>query len=121
MSKDTIYRQDAIDAITDERIVANMDSVYDSEIHRCKRAMQRILASLPPVQPEPSQIARDICTILENEQDMRVILKNAQPERKNGKWIVYYECPKCGEITKDFTEYCPFCNADMRGEEDEHI
>ena len=42
-----------------------------------------------------------------------------EPERKKGKWIVYYECPKCGEITKDFTEYCPFCNADMRGEEDE--
>ena len=41
------------------------------------------------------------------------------PERKKGKWIVHYECPKCGEITKDFTEYCPFCNADMRGEQDE--
>ena len=36
--------------------------------------------------------------------------------RKTGKWIVYYECPKCGEITKNFTEYCPFCNADMRDE-----
>ncbi len=46
-------------------------------------------------------------------------LPSAQPEREKGKWIVYYECPKCGEITKDFTEYCPFCNADMRGEEDE--
>lgn len=44
-------------------------------------------------------------------------LPSAQPERKTGKWIVYYECPKCGEITKDFTEYCPFCNADMRGAE----
>ena len=42
-----------------------------------------------------------------------------QSERKNGKWIVYYECPKCGEITKDFTEYCPFCDADMRGEQDD--
>jgi len=42
-----------------------------------------------------------------------------EPERKKGKWIVYYECPKCGEITKDFTEYCPFCSADMRGEDDE--
>lgn len=39
-------------------------------------------------------------------------------ERKTGKWIVHYECPKCGEITKDFMEYCPFCNADMRGEEE---
>ena len=46
-------------------------------------------------------------------------MPSVQPERKTGRWIVYYECPKCGEITKDFTEYCLFCNADMRGEEDE--
>ncbi len=31
------------------------------------------LAKLPSAQPEPSQIARDIATIIENEQDMRVI------------------------------------------------
>lgn len=44
------------------------------------------------------------------------ILRSApaiEPERKKGKWIVYYECPKCGEITKNFMEYCPFCGADM--------
>jgi len=34
---------------------------------------------LPSVQPEPSQVARDIATIIENEQDMRVILSH-QPE-----------------------------------------
>ena len=42
-----------------------------------------------------------------------------EPERKKGKWIVHYECPKCGEITKDFMEYCPFCSADMRGDSNE--
>lgn len=47
MSDDTISRQAAIEAITDERIATNMDSVYDSELHRCKRATHRILASLP--------------------------------------------------------------------------
>ena len=44
------------------------------------------------------------------------ILRNAptiEAERKKGRWIVYYECPKCGEITKNFMEYCPFCGADM--------
>lgn len=40
-------------------------------------------------------------------------------EPKKGKWIVYYECPRCGEITKDFTEYCPFCGADVRGEQND--
>ena len=42
-------------------------------------------------------------------------------ERKTGKWIVHYECPKCGEITKDFTEYCPFCGADMIGKDTESV
>ena len=42
------------------------------------------------------------------------LIPSANPERKTGKWIVHYECPKCGESTKDFTEYCPFCNADMK-------
>ena len=45
-------------------------------------------------------------------------LPTVTPKRKTGKWIVYYECPKCGEITKDFTEYCPFCGADMREDKD---
>ena len=36
------------------------------------------LNDLPPVHPDPSDVARTIATILENEQDMRVILKNAQ-------------------------------------------
>ncbi len=38
-----------------------------------------------------------------------------EPQRMKGKWIVHYECPKCGELTKDFTEHCPFCGTDMRG------
>ena len=47
----------------------------------CYRALSDAICALS-AQPEPSQVARDICTILENEQDMRVILKNSQPERK---------------------------------------
>lgn len=38
------------------------------------------IEDLPSVQYEPSQVARDIATIIENEQDMRVIEKNAQAE-----------------------------------------
>lgn len=38
-----------------------------------------MIAALPYAQPD---LARDIATIIENEKDMRVILKNAQPERK---------------------------------------
>lgn len=53
---DLISRQAAIDAITDESIVRNMDSVYDSELHRCKRATHRILASLQSAQPERKKV-----------------------------------------------------------------
>ena len=62
-------------------------------------------------------ITRSRTTLSAICMDMKNVIKDllsAQPERKNGKWIVYYECPKCGEITKDFMEYCPFCGADMQ-------
>lgn len=36
------------------------------------------IKTLPSAQPEPLQVARDIATIIENEQDMRVIERNAQ-------------------------------------------
>ena len=104
---DLISRQAAIDAITDESIVANMDSVYDSELRRYKRAMQRILASLP----------------------------SAQPERKKGKWYKptgmmppefagTYRCSECDELAmrdwkthkQNLTNFCPNCGADLRGE-----
>ena len=76
---DAISRQAAIDALIAEG--RNVDSRYlESEriIHESD-AIEAI-AMLPSAQPELSQVARDIATILENEQDMRVIAKNAQPD-----------------------------------------
>ena len=46
----------------------------------------KFLNNLPSAQPEPSQVARDIATIIENEKDMRVI---AQSEIKP---IDYQDC-----------------------------
>lgn len=43
---------------------------------------------LPSVQPE--QIARDIATIIENEQDMRVLLKNTE-RTETHDWILCSE------------------------------
>ena len=45
-------------------------------------------------QPDPSQVARDIATIIENEKDMRVIAKNATTIRcKDCEHYHTDECP----------------------------
>ena len=76
---DTIYRQAAIDTVY--KMLHDYFWADDEELD----AAIATLNDLPPAQPEPSQVARDIATIIENEQDMRVILKNAQND------IIYCE------------------------------
>lgn len=66
MKDDTISRQAAIEAVIKYCLQ------YDL------RDLLAELEVMPSAQPEPSQVARDIATIIENEQDMRVIERNAQ-------------------------------------------
>ena len=48
MADDLISRQAALDvAMNDSLIINAMDSVIDGDIHRTKRAITRLLASLP--------------------------------------------------------------------------
>jgi len=118
---DLISRQAAIDEI--KALYEWHDTVTED------RAVDH-LKRLPSVQPEPSQVARDIATILENEQDMRVIARSIQPERKKGKWIevndaynrISGRCSACGWETHMYEDdvvgmpFCPSCGADMREE-----
>lgn len=54
-------------------------------------------------------------------------LPSAEPERKKGKWIdksggiegAWNYCSVCGEQAIDLYDFCPNCEADMRGEQDE--
>lgn len=97
----------------------------------------KILEDLPPAQPEPTQVARDIATILENEKDMRVIADiseysdklwkaayergKAEARRKKGHWIRHpeqrnifngktIECSECHEkYTVQYVEDELFC------------
>lgn len=54
---------------------------------------------------------------------------SAQPERKKGKWIWHtsdiWECSECGRRThvdecmeKPMYEWCPYCGAEMKGEQE---
>ena len=69
-ANDTIYRQAAINAVH-----RNYDTILDfrSDGETVANSVEDILSELPSAQPEPSQVARDIATIIENEKDMRVI------------------------------------------------
>lgn len=76
-------------------------------------------------------VARRIATIIENEQDMRVVMKNA--DRPIGEWEYHSNpalginpedafCPYCkyhiDTTMVDFDDYnfCPNCGAYMKGE-----
>ena len=120
-------REEAIDILKNTIVRfgrTNGKTVYAEALQTAIKALE---------QPEPCEDAvsrkaaiRMFCELLDTTDDNPVTcirqvldrLPSVQPKQKTGKWIVHYECPKCGEITKDFTEYCPFCNADMRGEKD---
>lgn len=86
---DTISRQVAIDALTDKNIIEHMDSVYDSELHRFKRATERIIAQLPPAQPEPLSDAyvKAVWTWLLSYQIKAVELKGRYTPYEVLSWV----------------------------------
>ena len=83
MDGDTISRQEVLDLIRNGAVSVMVDraldtyDAVDSIVTQIKQFFAECVEELPSVQPESSQIARDIATIIENEQDMRVAL---QPE-----------------------------------------
>ena len=119
---DLISRKAAI-----ERIKLQMDrpdtfgwwTRNDKIAEACYKIAIEILERLPSAD-EPSQVARDIATILENEKDMRIL-------PKRGRWIHPYEywlalpehkCSVCGEweYADSESNYCPNCGARMDGD-----
>ena len=127
-AKDTISRKAAIEALSNEIVKRRLlDEMYDGCIDEFQT--EEILKKLPPAQPEPSQVAKDITRILENGQDMRVIAQG----RIRGRWIIREtssgdteaRCSHCGFTTLvdepgnglhmvSDLNFCPNCGADMR-------
>jgi len=92
---DLISRQAAIDAILAIKDYGNSDRANALGLAECA------VTTLPSAQPE--QIARDIATIIENEKDMRVVLKNTERT----------ETHSCDYQRTD--NFCPNCGAKMEG------
>lgn len=88
---DSVERWEVIELLSDRRCNTNCFDESGQKIYEeLSKAIENV-KDLPSAQPEPSQVARDIATIIENEQDMRVMLKNAQPDAPdtNGGDIIY--------------------------------
>ena len=102
--KDLIERQaaiDVLDVLCQEhryRIPGKREtySQYNEAWQDALDRAENAIGNLPSAQPEPSQVARDIATIIENEQDMRVIARND---------IV--RCKDCKHNPKDEWFGCP--------------
>lgn len=102
---DLISRQSAIGYLMTNMIWYD-EYGYESDDDDYKReCITELINGVPSAQQEPSQVARDIATIIENEQDMRVIERNAQqwipcserlPEKKRKTYWVCtdteYQC-----------------------------
>lgn len=109
MSKDTIYRQAAIEALAKEMpslTTPDGTGQFDHDIQIADEAFV-----------DAMQILND--------------LPSVQPERTKGKWIHdgydfphgndWIHCSICGKkgtnVPADLTNFCPNCGADMRGDE----
>lgn len=101
------------------RLIGNDELIQYANI--IQRGFIQEIDNAPTIEPEPSQVARNIATIIENEQDMRVIAR----ERMKGKWIRNdngtYSCSLCQSWIPEeqhcYARYCLYCGADMQGEE----
>ena len=103
MSKDTIYREDAILAMANALWHYPNDCYKNLNVYEFAKALAELgLRSLP----------------------------SAQPERKKGKWEItnlgavgtFASCSECKRVVKHkapFYNYCPHCGADMRGKAEE--
>ena len=90
-----IERYAAIDSLTADNIVRNLDSVNDGLANRYIRAAQRVLASLPTA-------------------DVRPVV--------HGEWDWIYPLAQCSNckatmILTDYSSFCPSCGSDMRGKD----
>lgn len=124
---DVINRKDAIGAILSVEPIAELS---DGDAVIRVSAANYVLGNLPSAQSEPHYDEWcDDCKEYDKERHccprwnkvIRETLKDAQPERKTGKWITqqfgsWAECSECHElygIPISLSNFCPNCGAKM--------
>ena len=104
---DTISKQSVLDALN------NIEIPRNASWYQYYQQALTAVDKLPPAQPEPSQVAKDIARIVGNGEDMRVIAQG----RIRGRWIpvggALYQCDQCGVVSLK-RKFCSECGADMR-------
>ena len=134
---DVINRKDAIGAILSVEPIAELS---DGDAVIRVSAANYVLGNLPSAQSEPHYDEWcDDCKEYDKERHccprwnkvIRETLKDAQPERKTGKWIdgkldwhgiaMERYCSECGQLLTTaktvYMSYCPNCGAKMEEEQ----
>lgn len=105
---DLIERWAVLELLSDRRCNTNCFDESGQKIYEELSKAIEDVKDLPSAQPH--DIARDIATIIENEKDMRVMLKNAQPDvpDTNGGDIIYRRAAIDGfyEMASDIDHLC---------------
>ena len=129
---DLISRRAALDAVYNctDIYINNLPVMVD------KADAYKALEELPSVHPQAKCIAK----ITLNEEQLRDAVEKAKhevvtvlPQRKRGRWIPKidiwggtvrttegYNCSECHAWVDGEYSYCPWCGADMRGEQDDN-
>lgn len=113
---DLIRREDAIRAI---------DSL--GEVYILYYDLLMLINRLPSAEPEEMIVGYSTYKPEVLSQYLREdFISPAEPERKNGYWIVkeedwrkqleWDECSECGFATTKQYNFCPNCGADMKGD-----
>lgn len=99
---DLISRQAALEMLNDNELERQADDVFDGDLHRYKRAAQRIIAQLPTIEPKRG----------------KWIYKTQNVKGGKGQTYGKWQCSCCKKKEPRRRGYCPNCGAKMERSEE---
>ena len=135
--------------MTKEEIVDGLElytvgRLKKSQVYITVEELQKYIDEIKALEQEPCEdaISRksainewyDFCEYRRDEdddmEDRLNELPSVQPKAKTGRWIdekwygtdlIGVTCSKCGVVESRFSEYCPNCGAEMKGDKDANL